>query len=164
MFALSLNAPLAERLQYSPRSVTPDEIAAALAELDRLQAWLDDSGTVDTDSPLDEQIEALADKRIADDYPDAAEYKQFFEDCFNALGDHYPCPEVTSDYDCSVIFGAIRKGEDAREANEALADTLEACIASLDYAATTLEAPKDSTLRDALADARRALDTLRGEE
>lgn len=41
----------------------------------------------------------------------AVEYKQFFEDCFEHLSGHYPAPSVTSDYDKSVIFDAIRKGE-----------------------------------------------------
>ena len=39
------------------------------------------------------------------------EYKSFFETCFEFLNGHYPCPSVTSDYDCSVIFDAIQKGE-----------------------------------------------------
>ena len=38
-------------------------------------------------------------------------YKDFFDDCFARLNAHYPCPSVTSDYDCSVIFDAIEKGE-----------------------------------------------------
>ena len=38
-------------------------------------------------------------------------YKEFFYDCFARLAGHYPCPEVTSDYDCSVIFDAIENGE-----------------------------------------------------
>lgn len=40
----------------------------------------------------------------------ADEYKQFFEDCFERLAGHYPCPSVTSDHDKSVIFDAIEKG------------------------------------------------------
>jgi hypothetical protein len=42
-------------------------------------------------------------------------YKQFFDDCFAQLAAHYPCPEVSSDYDCSVIYDAIAKGEGTRE-------------------------------------------------
>ena len=45
-------------------------------------------------------------------------YKSFFEDCFDRLDKHYPCPEVTSDYDRSVIFDAIEAGEAARIAGE----------------------------------------------
>ena len=42
---------------------------------------------------------------------DYSAYKEFFYDCFARLNGHYPCPEVTSDYACSVIFDAIEKGE-----------------------------------------------------
>ena len=40
-------------------------------------------------------------------------YKEFFDECFKYLAGHYPCPEVTSDYDKSVIFAAIERGEAA---------------------------------------------------
>lgn len=45
----------------------------------------------------------------------AESYKQFFYDCFLRLDGHYPCPSVTSDYDCAVIFNAIERGEEARD-------------------------------------------------
>ena len=45
------------------------------------------------------------------DMPDYEEYKLFFEDCFSRLDGHYPCASVTSDYDKSIIFNAIDKGE-----------------------------------------------------
>lgn len=44
----------------------------------------------------------------------AKEYYEFFHDCFTRLNEHYPCPEVTSDYDKNVIFEAIERGELAR--------------------------------------------------
>jgi hypothetical protein len=47
------------------------------------------------------------------------EYKSFFEDCFAMLNGHYPAPSVSSDYDKSVIFDAIRLGEETREETEA---------------------------------------------
>ncbi len=40
----------------------------------------------------------------------AYEYVQFFQECFNRLSEHYPCPSVTSDYDKNVIFEEIEKG------------------------------------------------------
>lgn len=43
--------------------------------------------------------------------PDYSRYVEFFNDCFARLNDHYPCPEVTSDYDCNIIFEAIENGE-----------------------------------------------------
>jgi hypothetical protein len=46
----------------------------------------------------------------------AEQYKEFFLDCFQRLAGHYPAPDVSNDYDKSVIFGAIERGE-ACEAN-----------------------------------------------
>jgi hypothetical protein len=40
----------------------------------------------------------------------AMAYKEFFFDCFQVLPQHYPAPSVTSDYDKSIIFDAIREG------------------------------------------------------
>ncbi len=37
--------------------------------------------------------------------------KDFFYECFRRLNGHYPCPDWSSDYDKSVIFDAIEKGE-----------------------------------------------------
>lgn len=42
----------------------------------------------------------------------AYDYVQFFMDCFERLAGHYPAPSITSDYDKSVIFDAIERGED----------------------------------------------------
>ena len=40
------------------------------------------------------------------------EYYDFFYECFQWLNDGvYPCPSVTSDYDKSIIFNAIRGTE-----------------------------------------------------
>jgi hypothetical protein len=62
-----------------------------------------------------DQIESLGEvetlKRWEENNGPASEYKEFFEDCFDRLSSHYPCPSVTSDYDKSVIFEAISKGE-----------------------------------------------------
>ena len=45
----------------------------------------------------------------------AKEYYEFFHECFERLGAHYPCPSVTSDYDKSIIFAAIERGEEVTE-------------------------------------------------
>jgi hypothetical protein len=45
----------------------------------------------------------------------ADEYRQFFNQCFERLSGHYPCPSVTSDYDKNVIFEAIERGEGVNE-------------------------------------------------
>lgn len=70
---------------------------------------------------LEAQVEALEnqidDTQTLDDWErnngPAHEYKQFFEDCFERLAGHYPAPSVTSDYDKSVIFDAIERGENS---------------------------------------------------
>ena len=51
-------------------------------------------------------------KRTVEIQADYEAYKEFFFECFERLSAHYPAPSVTSDYDKSVIFDAIQKGED----------------------------------------------------
>lgn len=63
------------------------------------------------DQTIDAQIDSYVEKQIEKQCPNYAEFKQFFYDCFEMLNGHYPCPSVTSDYDCSIIFDVIRKGE-----------------------------------------------------
>ena len=43
--------------------------------------------------------------------PDYSRYVEFFNACFARLNGHYPCPSVTSDYDCAIVLDAIEKGE-----------------------------------------------------
>ena len=57
-----------------------------------------------------EDVETL--QKWKDKNGDPEEYKQFFFDCFEWLAKHYPYPDVSSDYDKSVIFDAIEKGAD----------------------------------------------------
>jgi DNA-binding ferritin-like protein (Dps family) len=63
------------------------------------------------DDLIGEGLETYVDTQVDEQCPNYAEYKQFFDDCFERLNDHYPCPSVTSGYDCSVIFDAIAKGD-----------------------------------------------------
>ena len=64
---------------------------------------------------LRQEVEALEDVETLEHWEKhngpADEYKEFFYDCFEHLGAHYPAPNVTSDYDKSVIFDAIGRGE-----------------------------------------------------
>lgn len=61
---------------------------------------------------IEEQTDKLKDlEDEAESRADYSAYKEFFYDCFSRLTGRYPCPAVTSDYDCSVIFDAIEKGE-----------------------------------------------------
>lgn len=99
---LKLEADEAERIAYAEGSTMTAELFARIAELeaerDALEAELD---------------EARADSLTCweENHGPAEAYKQFFEDCFERLAGHYPAPSVTSDYDQSVIFDAIKKGE-----------------------------------------------------
>ena len=44
-----------------------------------------------------------------------AGYVTFFDECFQRLSGVYPCASVTSDYDKSIIFAAIERGEGVAE-------------------------------------------------
>ena len=64
---------------------------------------------------LRQEVEALEDVETLESWEKhngrAEDYKEFFDACFHCLAAHYPAPSVTSDYDKSVIFDAIRRGE-----------------------------------------------------
>ena len=61
------------------------------------------------------QLEALEDVETLESWEKrngrAEDYKEFFDACFHCLAAHYPAPSVSSEYDQSVIFDAIRRGE-----------------------------------------------------
>ena len=98
-----------ERAAYIAGNTTLADAMHAAATLERLEDDLPYG--FDFDTPLDQQIEKHVEDETAKNCPDYAEYKEFFFDCFQRLKGHYPCPSVTSDYDKSVIFEAIEKGE-----------------------------------------------------
>lgn len=101
---LTLPATEAERLAYAEGFTMAAELFARIAELEAER------------DALEEELEAAKDDSLTrwerNNGP-ADAYKQFFDDCFERLAGHYPCPSVTSDYDKSVIFEAIEKGETA---------------------------------------------------
>jgi len=103
---LKLEPVEAERIAYAEGFTMAAKlfarVAALEAERDALQAQLDD---------IPDEKEREQDAR------DLEQYKEFFFDCFARLAGHYPCPSVSSDYDKSVIFAAIERGEEA-EAND----------------------------------------------
>ena len=100
---LNLPATEAERLAYSEGFTMAAELFARIAELE-----------AERDALEEELDEARADSltRWEQNHGPADAYKQFFEDCFERLAGHYPAPSVTSDYDQSVIFAAIERGEE----------------------------------------------------
>ena len=92
------------------------QLASAYAAMDTLEQLENDLPYgFDFETPMDVQIENHVESETAKNCPDYAEYREFFFDCFMRLAGHYPCPSVTSDYDKSVIFAAIDKGEGVAE-------------------------------------------------
>jgi hypothetical protein len=107
---LTLPAAEAERLAYAEGFTMAAELFARIAALE-----------VERDA-LARELEELEDKAADDslarwerDNGPADAYRQFFDDCFERLAGHYPAPSVTSDYDQSIIFAAIEKGEGGAE-------------------------------------------------
>jgi hypothetical protein len=103
---MKLQAPEAERIAYSEGFAMAAELFARIAALEAER------------DALARELEELEDKAADDslarwerDNGPADAYRQFFDDCFERLAGHYPAPSVTSDYDQSVIFAAIEKGE-----------------------------------------------------
>ena len=83
------------------------ELADALARIAELEAEVE---------ALEEKIEDTETlKSWENSYGPAYEYYQFFNECFARLNGHYPCPDITSDYDKSIIFAAIERGEGVME-------------------------------------------------
>ncbi len=100
-----------ERAAYLAGDTRTAELFARIAELEAER------------DQLAEELENLKDEAAEDSLerwenengnPD--DFKEFFYDCFARLAGHYPAPDISSDYDKSVIFAAIEKGEEA-EAN-----------------------------------------------
>lgn len=97
----NLPAAEAERLAYMEGFTGTAELFARIADL---EAQVEH---------LEEKLENAEDGLRRCAYHD--EYREFFFDCFERLAGHYPAPSVTSDYDKSVIFAAIEKGEGGEE-------------------------------------------------
>ena len=88
--------------------------AITLARESEAAKWTELLETADYDvdsAVIAGDLSIQRDNQISEKCPDYEEYKQFFNDCFQCLNGHYPVANVTSSYDCSVIFDAINKGE-----------------------------------------------------
>lgn len=116
-----LTQPLLERYRLNPASVTTHELLEALERLALIEKALDQADLSDdpeSDTEYVGHIEKVVERAVdsaKEAFADHAEYVQFFEDCFESLSKHYPCPSVTVAYDCQVIFDAIRKGDESSE-------------------------------------------------
>jgi hypothetical protein len=98
----------AERIAYAEGFTMAAELFARIAELEAERDALTEK--------LEKAQDAAADDSLThweNENGDAEQYKEFFFDCFARLAGHYPAPDVSSDYDKGVIFGAIEKGEEA---------------------------------------------------
>ena len=100
-----------ERAAYMAGDTALANAYDACSTLERAQ----DDCELDFDLPIGEQIEAIQEQAVEWAAPDGQAYKEFFYDCFARLNGHYPCPSVTNEHDCSVIFDAITKGEGVTE-------------------------------------------------
>lgn len=88
-----------ERAAYVAGDAKTAELLARIAELEKENEELEDKAA---DDSLSEWNRCNG---------DAEQYKEFFHDCFYRLIGHYRAPDVSSDYDKSVIFEAIERGE-----------------------------------------------------
>lgn len=100
-----------ERAAYLAGDTRTAELLAQIVQLEAERDALTEELEAAKDSAADDSL-----KHWEKENGDPEQYKEFFFDCFARLAGHYPCPEVSSDHDKSVIFAAIEKGEDA-EAN-----------------------------------------------
>ena len=89
-----------ERVAYAEGNTRTADLLALVAELQQ---------------EITELQEKIEDTQTLEDWEKhngpAYEYVQFFNECFQRLNSHYPAPSVTSDYDKSIIFNAIERGE-----------------------------------------------------
>ena len=96
-----------ERAAYMAGDTRAAELLAQIAQLEAERDALAEELENLKDSAADDSLE-----RWENENGDAEQYKEFFFDCFARLAGHYPAPDVSSDYDKSVIFAAIEKGEE----------------------------------------------------
>jgi outer membrane murein-binding lipoprotein Lpp len=100
-----------ERAAYMAGDTRAAELLAQIAQLEAERDALTEELEKAQDAAADDSL-----KHWENENGDAEQYKEFFFDCFARLAGHCPAPDVSSDYDKSVIFAAIEKGEEA-EAN-----------------------------------------------
>jgi len=101
---MTLPAPDAERIAYAEGFTMAAELFARIAQLEAQVNTLEN----ELDNARDDSLTQWEQRNGP-----AYDYVQFFQGCFTRLAGHYPAPSITSDYDKSVIFGAIEKGEEA---------------------------------------------------
>ena len=96
-----------ERAAYMAGDTRAAELLAQIAQLEAERDALAEELENLKDAAADDSL-----KHWENENGDAEQYKEFFFDCFARLAGHYPAPDISSDYDKSVIFAAIEKGEE----------------------------------------------------
>jgi outer membrane murein-binding lipoprotein Lpp len=96
-----------ERAAYMAGDTRAAELLAQIAQLEAERDALAEELENLKDSAADDSLE-----RWENENGNPDDFKEFFYDCFARLAGHYPAPDVSSDYDKSVIFAAIEKGEE----------------------------------------------------
>lgn len=97
----------AERIAYAEGFTMAAELFARIAELEAERDALTEELEAAKDAAADDSL-----KHWENENGNPDDFKEFFYDCFARLAGHYPAPDVSSDYDKSVIFAAIEKGEE----------------------------------------------------
>lgn len=96
-----------ERAAYLAGDTRTAELLAQIAELEAERDQLAEELEKAQDAAADDSL-----KHWENENGNPEDYKEFFFDCFARLAGHYPAPDISSDYDKSVIFAAIEKGEE----------------------------------------------------
>lgn len=108
--SLGCNASVKELLDTIPYEI--------LSKFPFIEQWADsaqlykdaDYSPEDFEEVLNEQVSKAG--KLEEELE---EYKGFFKGCFDSLSADYPCAEVSSGYDCNVIYEAIRRGEECTQ-------------------------------------------------
>ncbi len=102
-----LTAEEQERAAYMAGDTRAAKLLAQIAQLEAERDALAEELEKAQDAAADDSLE-----RWENENGNPDDFKEFFYDCFARLAGHYPAPDVSSDYDKSVIFAAIEKGEE----------------------------------------------------
>lgn len=97
-----------ERAAYLAGDTRTAELLAQIVQLEAERDQLAEELENLKDAAADDSLE-----RWENENGNPDDFKEFFYDCFARLAGHYPAPDISSDYDKSVIFAAIEKGEEA---------------------------------------------------
>jgi hypothetical protein len=96
-----------ERAAYLAGDTRTAELLAQIVQLEAERDQLAEELEKVQDAAADDSL-----KHWEKENGNPDDFKEFFYDCFARLAGHYPAPDVSSDYDKSVIFAAIEKGEE----------------------------------------------------